>query len=234
MNTLLADTLSRSDTWLGHGITGNHDENALPTGFAELDTVLHGGGLPLGGCIEYLSDSNGLGSMGLFLPVMEALSQENRWMMFIAPPHTPYAPLLEARQIDSSKILLVHPRNRANLLWCIEQALSSGTCSSVFAWLGNDSYRYRELHKLQLAASRSDTLSVLFRPQRAANSSAPASLRLQSRAYREIHVLKQRGGPQHINVTLSSKNDKPHQPQLWELPSWPPQEQAANDYPCAV
>lgn len=234
MNTLLANTLSRPDTWLGHSISTAHDESVLPTGFTELDSALQGGGLPLGSSIEYLSDSNGLGSMGLFLPAMEALSQQNRWMMFIAPPHTPYAPLLEARQIDTSKVLLVHPRSRENLLWCIEQALSSGTCSAVFAWLGNDSYRYRELHKLQLAASSGDTLSVLFRPHQAANSSAPASLRLQSRAYREVHVLKQRGGLQHANIALSPKNDKPYQPQLWELPSWPPEDNAANEFQYAV
>lgn len=222
MNKLLTQTIARHDTWQGQHNSMSWHDKYLPTRFQQLDDKLRGGGLPKGSSIEYLSDSNGLGSMGLFLPAMEALSHEDRWMMFIAPPHTPYAPLLEARNIDSGKILMVHPRNRADLLWSIEQALRSGTCSAVFAWLGAGHYRYNELRQLQLAASSGDTLNVLFRPQQAATQASPASLRLQSRAYREVHILKQRSGVQQIDVALTTTNNDNQQPQLWELPAWPP------------
>ena len=43
---------------------------AAATGFRELDRELRGGGWPLGDTIEVLSDGNGLGALGLFLPVM--------------------------------------------------------------------------------------------------------------------------------------------------------------------
>jgi protein ImuA len=159
--------------------------------------------------------------MGLFLPAMAQLSEQKRWQAFIAPPYIPYAPLLAARGIDTQQVLLVHPKNRQDLLWSTEQALRSSTCSAVFSWLGNHNYSYSELRKLQLAAAGSDSLAVLFRPTGAAHNHAPASLRLQMREYRRVHILKQRGGNQHIDVELPPAEDVPGQPQLWELPVWP-------------
>jgi hypothetical protein len=231
MNDLLEQAIQRQDTWLGRqscflptasANTGQHDTTRLATGYPNLDAQLCRGGWPLGNTIELLSDGNGLGAMGLFLPAMASLSEQGRWQAFIAPPYTPYAPLLAARGIDTRQVLLVHPRSREDLLWSIEQALRSTTCSAVFGWLGAADYRYGELRKLQLAAADSDALAVLFRPNQAADSHAPASLRLQMRAYRQVHILKQRGGSQHLDVNLPAEHDAPEQPQLWELPNWSP------------
>ncbi len=86
--------------------------------------------------------------------------------------------------------------------------------------MGAQEYSYSELRKLQLAATSGDSLAVLFRPNQAAHNHAPASLRLQMREYRKVHILKQRGGNQSINVDLSPEEDAPQQPQLWELPTW--------------
>ena len=217
----LEQIMRRSDTWRGRDCRDSAPDPGLPTGFRQLDEALYGSGWPLGQSIELLSDSHGLGAMGLFLPAMEQLSAKNRWQVFIAPPHMPYAPLLEARGIDTRQVLLVHPQNRQDLLWSIEQALRSTTCSAVFAWMGAGEYRYSELRKLQLAAADSDALSVLFRPRQAANNHAPASLRLDMNAYRQVHILKQRGGHQCVDVKLSEENDVPGQPQMWELPAYP-------------
>lgn len=212
--------IQRNDTWLG--CDSRSAQPGLATGYRELDQQLYGQGWPLGNSIELLSDGSGLGAMGLFLPAMEQLSQQGRWQAFIAPPCTPYAPLLAARGIDTQQVLLVHPQNRQDLLWSIEQALRSSTCSAVFAWMGADEYRYSELRKLQLAATGSDVLSVLFRPRQAAANHAPASLRLEMREYRQVHILKQRGGLQRLNISLGQDDEKPEQPQLWELPAYPP------------
>ena len=230
MNEMLEQVTSRNDTWRGrhryfenHGISANHDchgTRGLATGYAKLDTQLQHNGWPLDSTIELLSDGSGLGSMGLFLPAMETLSEQGRWQVFIAPPYRPYAPLLAARGIDTRQVLLVHPQNREDLLWATEQALRSTTCSAVFSWLGAQEYSYGELRKLQLAAASGDSLAVLFRPNQAGSNHAPSSLRLQMREYRKVHILKQRGGNQSINVDLSPEEDAPLQPQLWELPAW--------------
>jgi protein ImuA len=239
MNTILEQVIQRKDTWRGYRshfgsntLSANiaqHKGDGLATGFPALNTALHQGGWPLGNTIELLSDGNGLGAMGLFLPAMERLSEQGRWQVFIAPPHIPYAPLLAARGIDTRQILLIHPKNREDLLWSTEQALRSTTCSAVFSWLGNSEYRYSELRKLQLAATGSDALAVLFRPDQAGHNHAPASLRLQMREYRKVHILKQRGGNQAIDVTLPPAEDIPGQPQLWELPAWPAKAQQGEE-----
>lgn len=229
MNEMLEQVINRRDTWRGQhsflqysGDPANsdcHGPDTLSSGYSTLDAALSQGGLPIGSNIELLTDGCGMGAMGLFLPAMEKLSAQGRWQAFIAPPYIPYAPLLAARGIDTQQVLLVHPQSREDLLWSTEQALRSSTCSAVFSWLGADEYRYSELRKLQLAAAGSDTLSVLFRPHQAAHNHAPASLRLQMREYRKVHILKQRGGKQGIDVALPPSEDVPQQPQLWELPA---------------
>lgn len=228
MNEMLEQVFNRNDTWRGrhshfrgHGASANGDLHAtdgLSTGYSTLDAELQQGGWPLDSNIEMLSDGSGLGSMGLFLPAMEQLSAQGRWQVFIAPPFIPYAPLLAARGIDTRQVLLVHPKNQKDLLWAIEQALRSTTCSAVFSWLGAERFRYSELRKLQLAAASGDSLSVLFRPTQVAREHSPAGLRLQTREYRKVHILKQRGGNQGLDVALPPSEDVPHQPQLWELP----------------
>jgi protein ImuA len=231
MNKILEQVIQRSDTWRGYRnhfadkpLPANSDKHAvdgLPTGYTTLDSALYQHGWPLSNTIELLSDGCGLGAMGLFLPAMETLSEQGLWQVFIAPPYTPYAPLLAARGIDTRQILLIHPKSKEDLLWSTEQALRSTTCSAVFSWLGASEYRYSELRKLQLASAGSDTLAVLFRPTEAAKNHAPASLRLQMREYRKVHILKQRGSKQGIDVSLPPAEDVPEQPQLWELPAWP-------------
>ena len=230
MNQMIERVMRRTDTWRGrhsqwrgHSLPANsegHGRSGLPTGYSALDGQLQHGGWPLDSAIELLSDGCGLGAMGLFLPAMEKLSEQGRWQVFIAPPYIPYAPLLAARGIDTRQVLLVHPQNREDLLWSTEQALRSSTCSAVFSWLGAQEYSYGELRKLQLAAASGDSLAVLFRPNQAGRNHAPASLRLQMREYRKVHILKQRGGNQAIDVDLSPQEDIPLQPQLWELPTW--------------
>lgn len=244
MNQALEQIIDRNDTWRGRSQRfpadllsanqGSHQgEPRLSTGYSTLDSELDENGWPLGNTVELLSDGCGLGSMGLFLPAMEALSKQGRWQVFIASPYTPYAPLLKARGIDTGQILLVHPRNRQDLLWATEQALRSSTCSAVFSWLGAHNYRYSELRKLQLAASSGDSLGVLFRPCEAARNHSPANLRLQMREYRKVHILKQRGGNQYLDVDLPPAEDVPLQPQLWELPTWPADKPAEFSIPVA-
>jgi len=228
VNELLERVINRNDTWRGHrghfgaqnasANDGCHSARGLSTGYTTLNAQLRQGGWPRDGLVELLSDGCGLGAMGLFLPAMEQLSEQGRWQVFIAPPYIPYAPLLAARGIATEQVLLVHPRDREDLLWATEQALRSTTASAVFSWLGAQDYRYGELRRLQLAASGGDCLAVLFRPNRVCGQHTPASLRLQMREYRKVHILKQRGGNQSVDVALPPDEDVPQQPQLWELP----------------
>lgn len=246
MTYSLEHIISRPDTWRGLEAPRNlvtlrspangdwHGVDTLPTGFTELDEHLKLGGWPQRGGIEVLSDGSGMGSMGLFLPTMADLSEQGRWQAFIAPPQTPYAPLLAARGIDTRQVLMVHPKTREDILWATEQALRSTTCSIVFSWLGAADYRYAELRRLQLAAAENDTLAIFFRSTDALRQHTPASLRLMMTGYRTIDILKQRGGQQVSNIQLDQNNDIPEQPQLWELPgTFAPQQTRQQLHPVA-
>ena len=94
--------------------------------------------------------------------------------------------------------MLVHPKSKDEVLWSTEQALRSNTCSAVFAWLGATEYRYAELRKIQLAAAGHDTTTILFRSSEALEQASPASLKIQIDGYRQVKILKQRGGRQAL------------------------------------
>src|ERR1700689_5451061 len=84
------------------------DASAAPTrpvwstGCSSLDARLPGGGWPTASLIEGLLDDIGLGEVQLFLPalvecqrrVSEGGGGEAPWLVWIAPPHEPYAPAL--------------------------------------------------------------------------------------------------------------------------------------------
>ena len=136
MNYLLEDVFRRADTWQGMGqhvrgpsrigqqspallcrdataANGDaHTFSGVRTGFDVLDAQLYNRGWPLGGCIEVIGDQCGLDAMGVFMPMMKALSGQGCWQVFIDPPYTPYAPLLAGEGVDLQEIMLVHPRSR--------------------------------------------------------------------------------------------------------------------------
>ena len=158
----------------------------VPTGFAALDAELPGGGWPRGALIELLSDAPGIGELGLLLPVLRAACAE-RWIVWIAPPYLPYAPALAAAGVPLQRLLLLTPASHRDTLWAIRQALASGGCTCVLAWLPRADTA--ALRRLQLAAEDSATPLFLFRPASAAQQSSPASLRLRLAAEPASDVL---------------------------------------------
>lgn len=180
--------------WRGRGETPRL-QRVLPSGYAEFDAILPGGGWPVGGLIELLTGHRGIGALRLLMPVLARLSQEQRWLAWIAPPYLPYAPALASSGVDLSRLLLVHPRSHADTLWATEQALRSGTCGAVLGWLEESTPGV--LRRLQLAAESGDSLGVLFRSERAVSQASPAALRLRLVPEREgwlnLEIVKCRG-----------------------------------------
>jgi len=169
--------------------------DSVPTGFAGLDALLAGGGWPVGTLTEILCPREDSRALSLVLPALARLSQQHRWLAWVGPPHIPYAPALAAAGVDISRVLLVHPGDRSDALWAVEQALRSGTCGAVLGWL--EAGDHKTLRRLQLAAEAGHAWGILFRPARAAQQSSPAALRLQLAPTAngvDVHVLKRRGG----------------------------------------
>ncbi|MDH3378392.1 MAG: translesion DNA synthesis-associated protein ImuA [Gammaproteobacteria bacterium] len=184
----------RADIWRG-GNTPPTVRDGIPTGFDVLDRLFPGGGWPRGALTEILTEE-GTSALQLLMPALAQLSHSHkRWITWVAPPHIPYAPALANGGIDLSKILLIHPRRNTDLLWALEQALRSGTCSVVLAWLagGND----KILRRLQLAAETGRTAGLLFCPPRNVEQHSTAALRVQvdpSPDGLTVDIIKRRGG----------------------------------------
>ena len=152
---------------------------ALPTGLAELDALLPGGGWPCGALSEILFADDGLGELSLLMPALAELTQRRQRVVFVAPPYIPYAPALGAHGLDLRYVVQIESAANEGA-WSAEQCLRSGSCGAVLGWLQQADYT--RLRRLQLAAESGDALAFLFRPAVAAGKPSPAALRLQLHA----------------------------------------------------
>src|SRR6202789_2792635 len=206
--TSLADILADARVWKVKDASAAPSRPVWSTGKSALDARLPGGGWPTASLIEVLLDDTGLGEVQLFLPALVECQRcagqdgtdsvriaEAPWLVWIAPPHEPYAPALAQRGIDLRRLLVVRPAGATEALWAAEQALSSGVCAAVFLWLKGTDDRW--LRRLKLAAESGGALGVLFRPERHRFESSPASLRLlmtQGEHETRLDLLKVQGG----------------------------------------
>ena len=190
----LAEILQKHPIWRGGALA--QAVSAIGTGFAALDAQLPGGGWPRQGLTELLANEPGIGELGLILPAFAGLTGAGRRGVWIAPPYVPYAPALAAAGIDLAHLLVVQAVERREALWAAEQALRSGSCHALAAWLPRP--RYAELQRLAVAAEAGAAIAFVFRPWAAAGESSPAGLRLglePAAARLAVHLLKRRGAP---------------------------------------
>ena len=154
-----------------HGNILAEQPKSLPTGFDELNALLPEGGWTQAGLTELLIPHEGAGALQLLLPALARLSQEPRWIIWMAPPYMPYAPALEAAGVDLTRLLRVYPRAGSDGLAAVEACLRAGACSAVLAWpLAGE---LQALRRLQRAAAQGDSWGVLLRPHRYASRPSP-------------------------------------------------------------
>jgi len=194
MMTALEEILQRHPVWRGGAAFSR--AAAVPSGFSVLDGELPGGGWPTGGLTEILGLQQGIGELRLLLPALAALTTAGKRVIWLAPPHLPYAPALAAAGVDLARLAVVRAPGRRDSLWAAEQALRSGACHALLAWFRNA--RYAELRRLAVAAEASCALVALFRPRDAARESSPACLRIAlepAQGELAVRILKRRGAP---------------------------------------
>ena len=201
MPSALDTVLQNPAVWRG-GDCARVAVPSVPTGFAELDVLLPGGGWPAGALTEIHVERAGVGELQLVMPAAARLTRSGRWLTLVAPPYVPYAPAFSAHGVLLSRLMLVNPATIEDGLWACEQALRSQACAAVLAWFAH--MPERSLRRLQLAAESGGAVMMMFRPARVAPAS-PAALRLhvakaQSRTL--VRVLKRRGGEVPAPVAL--------------------------------
>jgi len=192
MASRLQTVLQHPGIWRRASPASNH-VRAQSTGLAELDAALPGNGWPSGALTEILFDCDGVGELALVMPALAHITQRQQRVVFVAPPHIPYAPALAAQGLDLRYAVQIDAV-AAQGAWSAEQCLRSGACGAVLSWHGDADYT--QLRRLQLAAESGDALSFLFRPARAAAKPSPAALRLQLHVEGDqvaIDIIKCRG-----------------------------------------
>jgi protein ImuA len=202
--------------WRAHQVARPHD-GVLPSGFAELDAQLPGGGWPARLLTELLLPHAGVGELRLLAPALAALQRQRRTVMWFDPPAAPCAWALGALGLDARQFVVVRSRAgargrarerlpAADVLWALEHALKSGHLGAVLAWL--PAWLPADaLRRLQLAAQAHDGPAFLLRDaqQRTRPSAAPLRLLLASAGPDRLRIslLKRRGPPLAQPLTLA-------------------------------
>src|SRR5436309_13086680 len=92
--TALEEILQRHPVWRGGASFSR--AAAVPSGFSVLDGELPGGGWPTGGLTEIRGLQQGIGELRLRLPGLAALTTAGKRVVWLPPPHPPYARALPA------------------------------------------------------------------------------------------------------------------------------------------
>jgi hypothetical protein len=198
----LSEVLARGDVWRGDTLV-TLPESAIPSGHAELDAELPGGGWPQGNLTEILVDRSGLGEMSLLLPALARLSAAGGWLALVAPPWLPHAPAWAAAGLALERLIVVRAGKQA--AWCCEQLLACGGFAGVLVW-PDAGIGAQALRRLQVAAEGQATFICLWRPVAQASAPSPAPLRLALAAGENglsVRILKRRGRPAARPLNLS-------------------------------
>ncbi len=193
---ILADLLQRQAVWRGGAARVGSTTLAVPTGYAGFDAELPGGGWPVGGLAEVLCHTEGIGELQIVLPALAALTAAGHRIAWLAPPHLPYAPALQAAGVRLGLLTVIRAPGRRDALWAAEQALRARSFHALLLWLPRTSYP--ELRRLAVAAQAGPGFALAFRPPEAACESSPAVLRLvlePEKGRLGVRILKRRGAP---------------------------------------
>lgn len=228
MNNKLATLLKRADVWQSSATQQPH--LTIPTGHTRLDAALHQGGWPTQALTEILCDQPGSGELQLLLPAVKKLCAKGRQLVFINPPHLPYAPALQQAGIAPKQVLVITPQTSADQLWTVEQTLRADVAAALLVWPQRVP-DLSQLRKLQIAAQSTQGLSLLMRPVSSAAESSPAALKLQLKptpAGCQLTIIKQRGGwagqvlELNLAETLTESTLPPAELPVHQPPASPP------------
>lgn len=200
----LAEVLARGDVWRGDTLA-SLPATAIPSGHAELDAELPGGGWPRGNLTEILVDRSSVGEMSLLLPALAQLSADGGWLALVAPPWQPHAPAWAAAGLALERLVVV--RAGKNVAWCVEQLLACGGFAGVLAW-PEANIDARALRRLQVAAEGRPVFACLWRSTAAAQAPSPAPLRVMldsapAAGELAVRIIKRRGRPVSRPLALS-------------------------------
>jgi hypothetical protein len=152
------------------GVHRSRDAAAISSGCEALDRLLPSGGFFPGQLVEWLvaRPGNGGGTLAL-LAARAVLLAGNKALIVVDrcsgnERSTFYPPAVAGWEIDLRRLVILRPRNAADEIWAIDQALRCSSVAAVWAWLPK--LNERDFRRLQLAAEQGGSLGLLLRPAR--------------------------------------------------------------------
>lgn len=109
----------------------------LTTGFAPLDQLLPGGGIPLGRVLE-LTGEKASGKTTLALMALARATSEGKLAAFVDASGELYPPAAEALGVDLSRLLIVRPKDPSLTVRITSLLARSGAFAAVVADLAED------------------------------------------------------------------------------------------------
>jgi hypothetical protein len=216
VNSALAAVLARPDVWRGDALAVASTP-ALPTGFAELDAQLPGGGWPRGQLTELLLAAEGIGELSLLMPVLAKLTQGDDRVVLVLPPgggYLAHAPGWHANGARLSGLIVLRPANARDALWATIESLRCPAVAATLAWpdVAVRQMPANSLRRLQTAISEGGGCGFVLRPSACATQSSPAPLRLQlspAQGQLDVQLLKRRGPPARHSLRLAIQRPLP-------------------------
>src|SRR3972149_11573676 len=100
----LAEILAHPAIWRGNRPLAVSSPS-LPTGFSALDAELPGGGWPTAALVEILPQHEGIGELHILGHALSRLTDQGRFLVWIAPPYLPSAPAFRRACIDLARLV---------------------------------------------------------------------------------------------------------------------------------
>ena len=237
----LLQTAGGAPLWRADELPGDDTGGPiLPSGFAELDHELPGGGWPQGQLIELLTDDAGIGELSLLAPALAQMARSRRCTVWVLPVDAVRATRVarEAvhahalcagtgrRGLDLARTIFVKPATPRENLWAVEQSLRARHLGAVVGWLpqassDSDFRALRRLHLLAQTHRRSLSCCARYARRRRPR---PPRCGCNWQRWRELAItlLKRRGRPLLEPIVLKLR--PPH----WGSAQVPAEEVALN------
>lgn len=177
--------------------------DAFTSGYQALDDKLSGG-LPSNSVIE-LKTENGIGELRLLMPSICA-QQAQGLVVLITPPAQINAEFLQIEGLNLEQVLLLEITETKDALWCAEQSLKSGCCSTVILW--HQQIEIHQARRLNLAAEKGHARLVLIRQSATSFFALPVALSMTLSPHRQgikASIDKRRAGKTHQEFLLNMR-----------------------------
>lgn len=191
--------------WRGDEL-GRQPAAVVPTGWAQLDCELPGGGWPSQSLTEVLAPQPAVLEWRLLSPALRQVAARDGQIALVAPPRHPYLPGLQHDGLDERHVVWIQAEAPAERLWVAEQLIKSASCGAVVAWLPQA--RPEQIRRLQVCAQSFEGLAFLCRPEGARHEASAAPLRVLAVCGLDwelrLQILKRRGPTLDDPIVLPS------------------------------